>query len=102
MNQNQHENHNVARKEHTVHQIQHQIQPEETSTDPNPMAALLEMKNVLEIQLSRQQIAQFFKDNFSLLVDLARRALKQAKDRSYYENNYHTLYQKLNSFKEEG
>ena len=59
------------------------------------MEALFEMINVLEIQLPQQQIAHFFKDYFSLLVHLARRQLKQAKDRTYYENNYYLLYQEL-------
>ena len=93
--QNQQENHIDATKERTIHQDQQQIQPEETSADLNPMEALFEMINVLEIQLPQQQIAHFFKDYFSLLVDLARRQLKQAKDRTYYENNYYYLYQEL-------
>ena len=59
------------------------------------MEALLQMKNVLEIQLSMQQIAKFFNDNFSLLVDLAIRGEKKPKDKKYYENNYNILYNKL-------
>ena len=93
--QNQQENHSVARKEPTIHQNKQQIQSEETSTDPNPMEALLQMKNVLGIQLSMQQIAKFFKDYFPNLVDLAIRGENKVKDEEYYKNNYNILYRNL-------
>ena len=60
------------------------------------MEALLQMKNVLEIQLSTQQIAQFFNNYFPSLVDLAIRGENKAKDKNYYFYNFNTLYCELN------
>ena len=59
------------------------------------MEALLQMKNVLGIQLSMQQIAKFFKDYFPNLVDLAIRGENKVKDEEYYKNNYNILYRNL-------
>ena len=66
------------------------------------MEALLQMKNVLGIQLSMQQIAQFFNNYFPSLVDLAIRGENKAKDEKYYKYNYHTLYIALSPFRSDG
>ena len=83
----------------TYQKVLLQIQSEVTSPDPNPMEALVEMKNVLGIQLSQQQIAHFLTHNFSSLVKLAGRDEKEVKDGDYYKKTFYSLYQKLNDQK---
>ena len=80
----------------TYQKVLLQIQSEVTSPDPNPMEALVEMKNVLGIQLSQQQIAHFLTHNFSSLVKLAGRDEKEVKDGDYYKKKFYSLYQRLN------